>query len=161
MPWTKPYTPARNQRLDPALYSRAGVVCFITIRAYRNEIPFVRADLNRMILDTLREEQQRQDCSVYTYCLMPDHLHFLVSPRRDGASILAFTDQYKGKTTNRSWKAGWRGKLWELRYYDHIVRAEEDLRAIAEYVLHNPARRGIAPAGGSWAWAGHLNPLPL
>jgi putative transposase len=161
MPWTKPYTPAKNQRLDPTLYSRAGIICFVTIRAHANQSPFLREDLNRMLLDTLREEQGRQDCSVFTYCLMPDHLHFLVSPRRDGTSVLTFSDQYKGKSTNRSWKLGWQGKLWELRYYDHIVRAEEDLAAIAEYILNNPVRRGIADAKGEWPWSGHLSPLPL
>ena len=126
MPRNKPYHPPRNQRLDPELYAHANRVYFMTIRSYRNQSPFVHDDLNTLVLDVLREEQERQNCAVFTYCLMPDHLHFLVSPRQDGVSVLTFTNQYKGKATNRSWAVGWQGKLWQPRYYDHVVRAEEE-----------------------------------
>jgi len=161
MPWNKPYRPSNNQRLDTALYSCADRVYFMTIRAYRNQSPFVCDDLNQLILNILREEEQRQNCIVFTYCLMPDHLHFLVSPGQDGISVLTFTDQYKGKTTHCSWAVGCHGKLWQPRYYDHIVRAEEDLRAIAEYILNNPVRKGLVERAEEWPWSGHLNPLPL
>jgi putative transposase len=36
---------------------------------------------------------------------------------------------------------GWRpfvGRLWQRNYYDHIVRDEEELRHIREYVVNNP-----------------------
>jgi putative transposase len=126
-----------------------------------NQSPFVRDDLNKLILDTLREEQERQNCTVFTYCLMPDHLHFLVSPRKDGISVLTFTNQYKGKATNRSWTVGWQGKLWQPRYYDHIVRTEESLYAIAEYILNNPIRQALVEHTEDWSWSGHMNPLPI
>lgn len=161
MPWDKPYHPPRNQRLDPELYTHASRVYFITVRAYRNQSLFVRDGLNELILNALREEQERQNCIVFTYCLLPDHLHFLVSPRQDGISVLTFTDQYKGKTTNLSWTLGWRGNLWQRRYYDHIVRAEEDLRAIAEYIQNNPVRKGLIEHAENWPWSGHMNPLSL
>jgi REP element-mobilizing transposase RayT len=78
----------------------------------------------------------------------------------DGVSVLRFTDQYKGKATNRSWTAGWRGKLWQPRYYDHIVRAEEDLYRIAEYIVNNPVRKRLTVCPEDWPWSGYLNPLP-
>ena len=161
MPWNKPYHPPQNQRLDPVLYAATNQVYFITIRAYRSQSPFVRPDLNRLVLDILVEEQRRQNCAVFTYCLMPDHLHFLTSPRQDGISVLTFTDQFKGKATNRSWKAGWTGKLWQARYYDHVVRTDESLVAIARYILDNPVRKGLVDCAEGWPWSGHMNPLPL
>ncbi len=161
MPWDKPYQPAENQRLDPELYTHAGWVYFMTIRAYKDQSSFVRHDLNRLMLDVLREEAQRQNCMVLVYCLMPDHLHFLVSPQQEGTSALTFTEQYKGKSTNQSWTVSWRGKLWQPRYYDHIVRAEEDLDAIAEYILNNPVRRKLVEHAEDWPWGGYMNPLAL
>ena len=118
-------------------------------------------DLNELILDTLRDEQEHQDCAVFTYCLMPDHLHFLVSPRRDGVSVLTFVNQYKGKTTNFSWRVGWQGKLWQPRYYDHIVRSDASLRAIAEYIIDNPVRRRLVDYADDWLWSGCMTPLPI
>lgn len=161
MPWTKPYHPPRNQRLDPELYTYANRVYFITVRAYRNQSPFVTAALNAHTLDVLRNEQSRLRCEVFTYCLMPDHLHFLVSPCEDGVSVLTFTDQYKGKATNGSWQFGWRGKLWQPRYYDHIVRNDESLLEIAQYILDDPVRKGLVERAEDWPWSGHMNPLPV
>ncbi len=161
MPWDKPYHPPRNQRLDPQLYQQAGHITFITIRAYLNQAPFVHAALNQMIIDTLREEQERQSCLVFTYCLMPEHLHYLPGPKLDGVSVLTLSDQFKGKTTNRSWQCGWRGKLWQPRYFDHIARHEESLLKIAEYILNNPVRKGLVDRPEDWPWSGHLTPLPV
>jgi len=161
MPWNKPYHPAQNQRLDPLLYAQASRVYFITIRAYRNQAPFVRSDLSQVVLSLLVEEQSREKCAVFTYCLMPDHLHFLISPREDGASALTFTDRFKGRTTNQSWTVGWHGKLWQPRYYDHVVRTEESLLAIAEYILNNPVRKHLVGRAEDWPWSGHANPLPV
>ena len=93
----KPYKPPKNQRLEPELYHQAGYITFITIRAYLNQKPFVTESLNQMIIDILCAEQARMNCTIYTFCLMPDHLHYLISPKQDGNSVLEFTDQFKGK----------------------------------------------------------------
>jgi hypothetical protein len=73
MPWNKPYHPPRNQRLDPELYTHANRVYFMTIRAYLHQSPFVRDDLNQLILDTLRQEQERPMPSVLPPMLSYPH----------------------------------------------------------------------------------------
>jgi len=161
MAWTTPYRPPRNQRLARELYQDPSRVCYITIRAYRNLRPFVLAPLNKRMVELLREHQERQRCRVFLYCLMPDHLHFLVSPCEDGVSVLDFVDRFKGRTTNESWEFGWKGKLWQARYYDHVVRKDEDLGAIALYVLQNPVRKGLVKSAEDWPWSGEMNELPI
>jgi putative transposase len=161
MPWTKPYQPPANQRLDSAFYTDPNRVVFITIRAYQNSMPFNTSELNAAIIDCLKAEQTRNRCYIFTYCLMPDHLHYLISPAAEGVSVLTFTDQFKGKTTNLSWKHGWHGKLWQPRSYDHIVRKEKDRLAIAQYILNNPARKELVGRAEDWPWSGEMNPLPM
>jgi REP element-mobilizing transposase RayT len=161
MPWDHPYKPPQNARLDPEVYKRAGNVFFITIRARKNTRPFGQYALGKLIIDTLPSESAKCECRVFTYCLMPDHLHFLAGPQREGASLLQFIDRFKGKTTNCSWRLGWNGRLWQPRSYDHAVRAAEDLRGIAEYILQNPVRKGLVNHPYDWPWSGQLNPLPI
>ncbi len=134
---------------------------FVTIRAYSNLVPFTGSAINQMVVDTLNAEQDRLRCNVYTYCLMPNHIHFLISPRMDGSSVLAYTDQFKGKTTNSSWKLGWRGKLWQPRFFDQVVRSEDELRRIAVYILENPVRKSLTDSPNKWPWCGNFNELPL
>jgi len=155
------YTPPRNQRLDARLYAQAGSPCHFTICSYRKQKPFVNADLNDAIVQLLHTERERLGCYVHVYCLMPDHLHLLCSPKKDGNSMLTFIDQFKGKSTRESWSYGWRGKLWQPRSYDHLVRKEEDLLEIAKYILHNPVRKGLVEKPEDYKWCGLIDPLPL
>ena len=160
MPWEKPYKPPNNRRLEEELYSQAGRITFITLRAYSGESPFDNPALNDMIINLLNDEQKRMKCIIYTYCLMPDHLHYLISQIEDGVSVIHFTNQFKGKSTNSSWKLDWNGKLWQPRFYDHIVRTDENLIAIAEYILNNPVRKELIDSPDDWEWGGQMNPYP-
>ena len=74
---------------------------------------------------------------------------------------MTFTDRFKGKSTNQSWSAGWTGHLRQPRFYDHFVRGEESLAAIARYILENPVRRGLVARVEDWPWGGEATPLPL
>ena len=161
MPDSKPYGPGKKIRLDRTLYEAANRAYFLTIGAYQGRKLFCRDDLNQCVLDVLAEQAATSGCRVFSYCLMPDHLHFLVSPDRDGVSVLTFADRFKGKSTNRSWSVGHQGKLWEPRYHDHIVRKNEDLAEIARYILNNPVRKGLCDCAEAWTWSGQMNPLPL
>ncbi len=35
---------------------------------------------------------------------------------------------------------GWAGQFWQRSYYEHVVRGEEDLGQIREWIVSNPAR---------------------
>ncbi len=161
MGWEDPYVPPRNKRLDAEIYARAGSVFFITIRAAKTSSPFVQDALNKLVVDTLREESLSCGCTVLTYCLMPDHLHFLAGPREDGRSLLLFINRFKGKTTNTAWRVGRSGRLWQPRFYDHALRSDENLRKVAEYIMLNPVRRGLVIHPEEWPWSGEMNPLPI
>lgn len=143
----------RNIRQPQEVYQQQGIVWFITIRAYLFQSPFVRNDLNQMIIDTLMETSTTYQCHVFVYCLMPDHLHLLISPREQGASVLTFIERFKGKTTNQSWKLQWKGTLWQPGFFDHGLRQEEDFRETANYILENPVRKGLIDSPEKWRWS--------
>jgi REP element-mobilizing transposase RayT len=144
----------KNHRLNADLYARVGVYTFITLRAFEQFQPFSHAPIADLMVKTLLAEQSRLGCHVSAYCLMPNHLHYLITPEREGCSVLTFTDQFKGKSTHLSWSLGWQGKLWQSRSYDHILRADEDWRKVAEYVLLNPVRKGWVGEWTEWRWSG-------
>ena len=49
------------------------------------------------------------------------------------------TNEYIRGVTDSGWPA-FAGRLWQRSYYEHIVRNEDDLRRIQEYIANNPAR---------------------
>ena len=95
--------------------------------------------------------------SLDSYVLMPNHLHGIVGIGQKGDSM---TDQgahagaplptmvqwFKTMTTNeyiRGVKDGsfpqFERKLWQRNYYEHVVRNEDELNSIRQYISQNPA----------------------
>ena len=42
------------------------------------------------------------------------------------------------------------GALWQKAYYDHALRKEEDIRAVARYIVANPLRAGLVDKLGNY-----------
>ncbi|MGH7871799.1 MAG: transposase, partial [Candidatus Binatia bacterium] len=62
-----------------------------------------------------------------------------------GAPLPKIVQWFKTMTTNdymRSVKAlnwpGFQGQLWQRNYYEHVIRNEESLNRIREYIVNNP-----------------------
>ncbi len=56
-----------------------------------------------------------------------------------GAYKSLTTVNYIRAVKTRNWPP-FRGRLWQRNYYEHVVRSDESLLKIREYILYNPAR---------------------
>ncbi len=74
---------------------------------------------------------------------MPDHAHWLIQlGEKDTLSqVINRIKSSSARLANHSLDR--QGKLWQAAYYDHAVRAEEDLRNMARYIVANPLRAGL------------------
>jgi putative transposase len=148
------YRPPLNRRLDPIVYTTVGQPVFFTVRTAVGTEPFAQSRYAHIVVECLLEQRRKSSCELDVFCVMPDHLHLVVTPARDGASSLLYVDRFKGWCGRCLRLAGWSGPLWQPRSYDHAVRRDEDLRAIAEYILHNPVRKGLCTLPDEYPWAG-------
>lgn len=73
----------------------------------------------RPVLNALRAA----DAHTLAYCLMPDHLHWLLELKEH--SLATVVGQMKGRSS-RAYRAGLAGNghLWQRGYYDHAIRRE-------------------------------------
>jgi len=84
----------------------------------------------------------RTSARIYAYCLMPDHVHLLIGVP-EGFSLSELVRHWKSRCYLVRRRSGRREAFWQRGYYDHAVRADEDLRRAAEYILENPVRAGM------------------
>ena len=91
------------------------------------------------LLTTVKDLKFRILC----YCLMPDHLHIIISPDESTLSLSKFLNIFKGRTTAVFKDRVNHKKIWQRSAFDHIIRTEENLRKIIEYIWNNPVRNGI------------------
>ncbi len=110
---------------------------------------FSEWQLARLLIIELRAAQNVGLAESLAWVVMPDHFHWLLTLRSGGLSSLM--KQVKGrsaKSINRA--AGNIGKIWQGGFHDHALRHDEDLAAIARYIIANPLRAGLVERIGDY-----------
>ena len=102
-------------------------------------------------------EKHKNEFKIFVYCLMPDHLHLLLSPTVQKISVSKFIGAFKSKSTRIAWDFGIVGKLWQRRFHDHIVRTQGDLKNIGQYILDNPVRGGLSVRWQNYQYLGLID----
>ena len=148
----------KNPRLRDFDYSQP-YAYFLTICTRDKENIFDSLTLNFEIIDCLKHEKIEKGIAIYSYCLMPDHIHLLISPLESGVNISDFIGSFKSKTSRIAWKHGLRGKVWQGRFYDHVVRKIENLKDTCEYILNNPIRKGLVEKWEDYQFCGIMDPI--
>jgi len=142
------YGKRRSLRLPRYAY-RGERPCHLIIGT-RQGAPFLREEgLVVELVGLIRSMAAENDVRVYAFCVMPDHVHLVAAAVGD-VDLVQFVQRFKSLSTRIYWQHGGRGKLWQRGFYDHVVREEEDLRAMVRYVLENPLRKGLAERVGDY-----------
>ena len=143
---------------------------FVTICTKHREPYFGRVVNGGMVLSAVGEraahcwrEIPRHHAGVELdeFMIMPNHMHGIViicnpvetlhatSLRREtlmseispkAGSLGVIIRSYKSAVTRLAGLAGFKNFSWQARYYDHIVRDENSLCNIRQYIIDNPAR---------------------
>ena len=144
------YGASRAPRLPECDYAD-NVDVHLTLCADRGE-PFRDEAVARMICENIEFYSRKLGYRLYGYCLMPDHLHVLLSPADSGTVLSQWLDRFKSYTTHEFMKAGGRAPLWQRSAYDHVCRAGETAEVVLAYIAGNPVRAGFVERWGDWAW---------
>ncbi|MGR3301447.1 MAG: REP-associated tyrosine transposase [Candidatus Scalindua sp.] len=116
-------------------------VYFLTICCYDNMNYFTNKNIVLTVLDSLNRISSEMSFTIIVYCFMPDHLHILTSGN-EKTNLIKFIKTFKQITGYNFKKADGRN-LWQKSFHDHVVRKEESLNTIAEYIFNNPVRKGL------------------
>ncbi len=98
-----------------------------------------------------------QRYTLEAFCIMPNHVHVVFTPlaKSDGvyysmANILHSLKRYTALHANQILER--QGSFWQDENYDHVVRDEQELNRIVEYVLNNPVLAGLVSSQEEWQW---------
>ena len=90
---------------------------------------------------------------MHAYCVMPDHFHFLAEGIHPTSDLLNLVKSVKLKTS-RAFFRKTRHILWQRKFYDHILRRNDDPESVAWYIWMNPVRKGICNSARSYPLSG-------
>jgi REP-associated tyrosine transposase len=135
-----PHTDLRKGR-----YSASGMTYHITT-VTKNRLPLFR-NLRpaRIVVCQQKALHDEGLAETLSYVLMPDHLHWLMTLR--SGELSSVMRLLKGRTARAVGQS-----IWQPNYYDHAIRKDEDLRALARYIVANPLRAGLVERIGDYPW---------
>lgn len=114
------------------------------------------SDMRRM-LSLLEEHSLAQGLEMHAYVLMDNHMHLLLTPRRDGA--LSLMMQAVGRSYVRAYNQahGRTGTLWEGRYRSSLIQTERYLLTCMAYIDLNPVRAGLVQEPEDYPWSSYAH----
>jgi REP element-mobilizing transposase RayT len=81
---------------------------------------------------------------------MPDHLHVMAS-LEGSHSLSSAVHRLKSATARAANCAlGRTGRLWARAFHDRALRRDENVLAVARYIIANPVRAGLVRRAGDY-----------
>lgn len=133
----------RGSDLRKGRASVTGQIYHVTATTLERQRIFENLALGRIVVACMKHEAEWERAHTLCYVVMPDHFHWLLQLGVD-QSISQVVNNVKGHSARRINTAIQRqGALWQKGFFDRAIRQEEDLAAIARYIVANPQRAGI------------------
>ena len=152
-----------------AHYIRAtcpGGTFFFTLVTY-DRIPIFEEALSRRLLRKAWIAEMRiRPFFQEAICLLPEHLHFVLRLPEGDSDFSTRISGIKARFT-RAYLGSGHGELgekrvrrdkgeravWQRRYWEHMIRDDEDYRRHVDYVHYNPVKHGLVRNVRDWPWS--------
>ncbi len=110
----------------------------IVQRGNNREVCFIEPENYQFYLELWQDLSVKYQVDVHAYCLMTNHIHFLVTPAADDSisqtmkTVGSRYAQYINKKYKRT------GTLWEGRHKSSLIQSERYLLTCYRYIELNP-----------------------
>jgi putative transposase len=103
--------------------------------------------------------QRRLPFETIAICILPDHLHAVWCLPQDDARFpqrwsrikAGFSRALPGKASLSPSQSARREKgIWQRRYWEHLIRDDEDLARHVDYIHFNPVKHGLVTRVCDW-----------
>jgi putative transposase len=118
----------------------------------RREQVFFSDDDYRAYIDLVRAAALRTGTEVWAYCLMPNHVHFIMVPSGTDGLRGTFADAHRRYTARINARLRQTGHLWQGRFSSAVLD-ERHVIAAARHLMQNPVRTGLVAAPADWPWS--------
>lgn len=122
----------------------AGYPHHIVQRGNNREIVFLdRTDYEKYLFLLAKYSEEKQ-AGILAYCLMPNHVHLLVTPLQEETLAKLMQGVTLCYTQHFNRKKGRTGRLWECRYHSTVIDRGSYLWTVSKYIENNPVRARIS-----------------
>ena len=139
----------------------AGQTWFFTVVTAERAPILIQAPVRAALRAAIIEIRQRHPFVIDAWVLLPDHLHCIWTlPEQDRDISSRWSMIKRGVTqrlagtlpTNRNTSRRRRREsgIWQRRFWDHVIRDDQDLLNHLDYIHANPLRHGLVTNVADW-----------
>ncbi len=130
-----------------------GGTYFFTLVTYQRQDLFVEEARVEQLRQSLRVVKHKRPFVMIAGVVLPNHWHCIWSLPTGDADYSTrwqmiktdFSQQIPAKTRQDGSKT-----VWQPRYFDHLIRDEDDFRRHLDYIHYNPVKHGFVATPGEW-----------
>jgi putative transposase len=140
-----------------------GILYHVTQRGTNRDRVFFSIADRHLYLRLISENLAEAGARILAYCLMSNHVHFVVMPERDDSLAMLFAranGRYAQAVNIRRGRSC--GHLWQARFHS-CAMSDSHFWVALRYVEENPCRAGLVQAPEAYRWssaAAHLGIEP-
>jgi putative transposase len=122
-----------------------------------NQDVFLDAEDYQTFLGWLRTAAKTYKVAVNAYCLMPNHVHLLVTPSDDNGlgQMMQWIGRYYVPYFNQKYVRS--GTLWNGRYKTSLIDADVYFMLCSRYIEFNPVRNGMVSRAEDYPWSSYCH----
>ena len=129
-----------------------GVPHHVTQRGNRRERIFFEPGDEAVYLDLLSSQLRRCAVECWAYCLMPNHVHLILTPSDENGLARAVGEAHRRYTAFVGARGRWTGHLFQGRF-GSAAMDEDHLMAAFRYVALGPVKAKLVERTEDWPWA--------
>ncbi|MCP9340832.1 REP-associated tyrosine transposase [Stutzerimonas xanthomarina] len=138
-----------SNRLRTGRHSQRGNLYLLTTTTCDRHPVFRDVVLGRSVVAEFKAAQMDRWVHSLAWVVMPDHFHWLIELGDSSLEeLMRRVKTNSARAINRRRRTS--GSLWQTGYHDLALRREEDVRAVARYVVANPLRAGLVDRLGDY-----------
>ena len=105
-----------------------------------------------LYLDLLADAARRAQAEVWAYCLMPNHVHIVLTPSDQDGLARTFGELHRRYTGYVNARRRTTGHLWQSRF-GSVAMDEPHFVTALRYVALNPVRARLVGRAQDWRWS--------
>lgn len=122
-------------------YYKEGYTYFITVVTHKRK-PIILDNFD-LIRASFTYTSQYYKYELNAWIFLPDHFHAIIRPDEKTLSdiIRRFKQKFSGLYRSRYSLAS--GRIWQYRFWDHVIRDQDDYNRHLDYIHYNPVKHGL------------------
>lgn len=128
-------------------YEKGGCY-FFTVVTYKRRPVLTQSENIVRLRDAFSHVMKAHPFSIDGIVVLPNHLHCILRLPEDDSD---FSTRWRLIKHYVSTKAG--PQFWQHRFWEHLIRDEEDWKKHMDYVHYNPVKHGLARSPNEWEFS--------